>query len=50
MSSLINWLKAKLFSFKYTLKALGIKDWIYVILFLLGPIISGVFVGVSANW
>jgi hypothetical protein len=44
---LINWLKARLFSLKYTLKALGIKGWIYVILFLSGPIISGVFVGVK---
>jgi hypothetical protein len=47
LHSLINWLKARFFSFKHTLKTLGIKDWIFIILFLLGPVISGVFVGVK---
>jgi len=47
LHSLINWLKARFFSFKHTLKTLGIKDWIFTILFLLGPVISGVFVGVK---
>jgi len=41
---LINWLKAWPLSLKHTL---SIKGWIYVILFLLGPVISGALIGVK---
>ena len=47
LQRLKEWLEIRFQLLMYTLRSLGLRDWIYLVVFLIGPIISGTLIGVK---
>lgn len=47
LKSLREWIEARIYQFLYHVRSMTIRDWVFLALFLSGPIASGVLIGVK---